>query len=44
MPDITNGQVVPALSQWQGVALIATALVVGALVRLLGGRRPEGVR
>jgi hypothetical protein len=41
MSEVLNGQIVPALSQWQGASLIVTALVVSCLVRQL--RRMRGL-
>ena len=33
MTELINGQIVPALGQWQGVVLIITTLVVAYLLR-----------
>jgi hypothetical protein len=33
MNEAFNGQIVPALGQWQGALLIAVAIVVGYVVR-----------
>ena len=35
MSEVVNGQIVPALSQWQGTTLILAAIVIGCGVRVV---------
>ena len=35
MTEVLNGQIVPALSQWQGAVLIAVAIVAAYIVHRL---------
>jgi hypothetical protein len=39
MPGIVNGQVVAALTQWQGMAFIAAGLLIAYLIRTAQTRR-----
>ena len=40
MHDTVNGQVVAALSQWQGMAFIAAGLLLAYLLRLIPRAEP----
>jgi hypothetical protein len=37
---LLNGQILPALSQWQGVAFILAGLALASALRLLRRRHP----
>jgi hypothetical protein len=39
MSDVVNGQVVPALGQWQGALLIVVSLVAACVIRLIRRHR-----